>query len=91
MTIVCHGDMRHVRLAYKPYFFTQRIIFFSHNKLANSTFSHDLAKANRAMALSALLVYGWLAGWVDGERKNGDGFSLSTLASCFSSRFEQAR
>ena len=34
---------RHVRLAYKPYFFSQRIIFFSHNKSANSTFSHDLS------------------------------------------------
>ena len=30
-------------LAYKPYFFSQRIIFFSHNKSANSTFSHDLS------------------------------------------------
>ena len=28
-----------VRLAYKPYFFSQRAVFFSHNKLVNSTFS----------------------------------------------------
>ena len=28
-----------VRLAYKPYFFNQRTIFFSHNKSANSTLS----------------------------------------------------
>jgi len=34
---------RPVRLAYKPYFFSQRTIFFSHNKLANSTFSHGLS------------------------------------------------
>jgi len=27
-------------LAYKPYFFSQRTVFFSHNKSANSTFSH---------------------------------------------------
>ena len=32
-----------VRWAYKPYFFSQRIIFFSHNKSTNSTFSHDLS------------------------------------------------
>ena len=30
-------------LAYKPYFFSQRTIFFSHNKSANSTFSHGLS------------------------------------------------
>ena len=35
--------MRPVRLAYKPYFFGQRIIFFSHNKSTNSTFSHGLS------------------------------------------------
>ena len=34
---------RPVRLAYKPYFFSQRTIFFSHNKSANSTFSHGLS------------------------------------------------
>ena len=33
----------YVRLAYKLYFFSQRTIFFSHNKSANSTFSHDLS------------------------------------------------
>ena len=32
-----------VCLAYKPYFFSQRTIFFSHNKSANSTFSHGLS------------------------------------------------
>jgi len=41
-------------LAYKPYFFSQRTIFFSHTKSANSTFSHGLsakqAKTNRANA-----------------------------------------
>ena len=36
-------NKRPVRLAYKPYFFNQQTIFFSHNKLANSTFSHDLS------------------------------------------------
>jgi len=30
-----------VRLSYKSYFFCQPIIFFSHNKSANSIFSHD--------------------------------------------------
>ena len=28
-------------MVYKPYFFSQRTVFFSHNKSANSTFSHD--------------------------------------------------
>jgi hypothetical protein len=27
-----------VRFAYRPYFFSERIIFFSHNKLVNNTF-----------------------------------------------------
>ena len=38
--------------AYKPYFSSQRTIFFSHNKSANSIFSHGLsakgAQINRA-------------------------------------------
>jgi hypothetical protein len=32
-----------VRLSYKPYFFSERTMFFSHNKSANSTFSHGLS------------------------------------------------
>ena len=36
-------DHRLVRLAYKPYLFSQRTIFFSHNKSANSSFSHGLS------------------------------------------------
>ena len=40
-------------LVYKPYFFNQRILFFSHTKSANSTFSHDLsakqAQTNRTL------------------------------------------
>jgi hypothetical protein len=48
----CHGLSVHVHgvlmlsvafsfgcLSYKPYFFTKQIVFFSHNKLTNSTFS----------------------------------------------------
>jgi hypothetical protein len=37
------SDGGHVRLSYNPYFqfvFLAKIIFFSHNKSANSTFSH---------------------------------------------------
>ena len=34
---------RPVRLGYKSYFFNQRIVFFSHNKSANGTFSHGLS------------------------------------------------
>ena len=34
---------RPVRLAYKPYFFGQQTLFFSHNKSANNTFSHGLS------------------------------------------------
>jgi len=30
-------------IAYKPYFFSQRTVFFSHNKSINSTFSHVLS------------------------------------------------
>jgi len=45
-------------LAYKPYFFSQRTIFFSHTKSANSTFSHDLsakqAKVDRAIITEVL-------------------------------------
>ena len=36
-------QLRHVRLTYKPYFFSQRTVFFSYNKSANSTFNHDLS------------------------------------------------
>ena len=36
-------DKRPVRLVYKPYFFSQRTIFFSHNKSANGTFSYGLS------------------------------------------------
>ena len=38
-----HKDNRPVRLAYKQYFFSQRTIFFSHNKSTNNTFRHDLS------------------------------------------------
>ena len=44
--------LRPVRLAYKPYFFSQRTVFFSHNKSANSTFSHGLS----AKRIGRLLV-----------------------------------
>ena len=36
-------NYRHVRWTYKSYFFSQRTVFFSHNKLANGTFSHGLS------------------------------------------------
>jgi hypothetical protein len=32
-----------VRLSYKPYFFSQRTVFFSHNKSVNSTFSRGFS------------------------------------------------
>ena len=38
-----HYYIRSVRLAYKSYFFCQRIIFFSYSKSVNSTFSHGLS------------------------------------------------
>jgi len=41
---ICH---RPVRLAYKPYFFSQRTIFFSHNKSANGIFSHGLSAKHK--------------------------------------------
>ena len=44
-------------LTYKSYFFSQRTIFFSHTKSANSTFSHDLSvtSPNEQGAFSGLL------------------------------------
>jgi hypothetical protein len=36
-------NLRHVHLSYKLYFFSQRTGFFSHNKSANSSFSHDFS------------------------------------------------
>jgi len=42
-------------LAYKPYFFSQRILFFSYNKSANGTFSHGLS-AKRTGQLLEILV-----------------------------------
>ena len=45
-----------IRLAYKSYFFSQRTIFFSHNKSANSTFSHGLsAKRTWHIKLASLI------------------------------------
>ena len=42
-------------LTYKPYFFSQRIIFFSHAKSINNTFSHGLSvkqtQTNRTVVL----------------------------------------
>ena len=45
--------IRRVRLAYKPYFFSQRIVFFFHIKLVNSTFSHVLSAKQTEQFLSA--------------------------------------
>jgi len=46
-------NMHPVRWTYKPYFFSQQTVFFSHTKSTNSTFSHDLsvkqAQTNRAL------------------------------------------
>ena len=57
-----------VRLAYKPYFFCQRIWFFSHNKSTNSTFGHILsAKRNEKkqgsdkLKLASLIIVDRLA------------------------------
>ena len=49
---------RPVRLAYKPYFFNQRTIFFSHNKSTNSIFSHGLSvKLKRAHVFATCVMY----------------------------------
>ena len=54
-------------LAYKPWLISQRIVFFSHTKPANSIFSHDLyakqAQTNRAYIL-ALKFMGPTSYWV---------------------------
>ena len=47
---------RHVRLAYKPFFFSQRTIFFSHNKSANSTFSLGLPAERTGRVNSFVMV-----------------------------------
>jgi hypothetical protein len=41
----CEAKEGHVRLSYNPYFlvFLAETMFFSRNKLANSTFSHDFS------------------------------------------------
>ena len=48
-------------LAYKLYFFSQRIVFFSHTKSANSTFSHSLsakqAQTNTTHSWLPYLIY----------------------------------
>ena len=33
----------HLRVSYEPYYFNERILFFSYNKLANSTFSRGFS------------------------------------------------
>jgi len=48
-----------VRLAYKPYFFNQRTIFFSHNKSVNSTLSHGLSKWTWQYICSLFLLRCW--------------------------------
>jgi hypothetical protein len=44
--------------AYKLYFFSQRTVFFSHNKSANSTFSHGFSakQIGRSITMQLLLV-----------------------------------
>ena len=50
------GNLQIVRLSSKPYFFCQPAIFFSHNKSANNTFSHDFSEQRTEIA--HLLHYG---------------------------------
>jgi hypothetical protein len=53
----CHGDEENIgpiRLSYKPYFFSERTVFFSHNKSANNTSNHGLS------AKRTKLIDGWL-------------------------------
>ena len=56
---------RPVRLSYKPYFFSQRTIFFSHNKSANNTFSHGLSVKRRCIRLA------WARGMLGRRRAVG--------------------
>jgi len=48
------SSYRPIRLTYKPYLFSQRIVFFSHNKSANGTFSPGLS-AKRTVLLVVIL------------------------------------
>jgi len=43
------------RLIYKPYFFSQRTVFFSRNKSVNSIFSHGLSAKGTGVTLAASL------------------------------------
>jgi hypothetical protein len=45
-----------VRLSYKPYFFNERTLFFSHNKSANNTCSHGLS-AKRTEPSSEFTIF----------------------------------
>ena len=45
-----------VRLAYKPYFFSQWTVFFFHNKSVDSTFGYDLS-AKRTWQIWLMLVH----------------------------------
>ena len=71
-----------VRLSYKLYFFSQRIVFFSHNKSVNGTFNHGLSAKQTAqrilsrLALAIITEYHAGAGLsldasgLNGERSN---------------------
>jgi len=43
-----------IHLSYETYYFNERTVFFSHSKLANSTFSHDLL-AKRTWLISYVI------------------------------------
>jgi hypothetical protein len=46
-----------VRLSYEPYCFSEGIMFFSHGKSANGTFSHDFS----AKRTNNMLLKSWRA------------------------------
>ena len=44
-------------IAYKPYFFSQLTVFFSHNKSANGTFSHGLSAKRTGQIKDATVLF----------------------------------
>jgi len=51
------NDKGPARLSYEPYYFSERTIFFSHNKSANSTFSHGFSAKQTRPKLKTKKLY----------------------------------
>jgi len=68
---VISGGSATTYLVYKPYFFSQRTIFFSHNKSANSIFSHGLSAKGAQINRAKVSGYGQAAIVASRQRLSG--------------------